>query len=41
MRSLQPGKIAPDIVGKDLDGKSMKLSDFRGKVVLLDFWGFW
>jgi hypothetical protein len=41
MRSLQPGKIAPDIVGEDIDGKPMKLSDFRGKVVLLDFWGFW
>jgi peroxiredoxin len=38
---LQPGKIAPDIVGEDIDGKPMKLSDFRGKVVLLDFWGFW
>jgi len=41
MRSLQPGKIAPEIAGEDIDGKPMKLSDFRGKVVLLDFWGFW
>ena len=41
MRYLQPGKVAPDIVGEDIDGKPMKLSDFRGKVVLLDFWGFW
>lgn len=32
---------APEIVGKDLDGKPMKLSEFRGKVVLLDFWGDW
>src|SRR5262249_10220364 len=30
---------APEIVGTDVDGKSLKLSDFRGKVVLLDFWG--
>jgi hypothetical protein len=41
MRYLQPGKVAPDIVGEDIDGKPMKLSDFRGKVVLLDFWAFW
>jgi hypothetical protein len=34
-------KPAPDIVGKDLDGKPLKLSDYRGKVVLLDFWGNW
>ena len=24
-----------------LDGKPFKLSDYKGKVVLLDFWGFW
>ncbi|MBI3408907.1 MAG: hypothetical protein HY040_11185 [Planctomycetes bacterium] len=41
MRHLQPGKLAPDIVGEDIDGQPMKLSDFRGKVVLLDFWGLW
>ena len=40
-RHLQPGKVAPDIVGEDIDGKPMKLSDYRGKVVLLDFWGHW
>jgi hypothetical protein len=34
-------RAAPEIVGKDLDGKPMKLSDFRGKVVMLDFWGDW
>jgi peroxiredoxin len=32
---------APDIEGKDMDGVAFKLSDFRGKVVVLDFWGFW
>jgi hypothetical protein len=35
------GKPAPEIVGEDLDGKPFKLSDYKGKVVLLDFWGFW
>ena len=35
------GKPAPEIEGEDIDGKPMKLSDFRGKVVLLDFWGHW
>lgn len=35
------GKAAPEIEGEDIDGKSFKLSDYRGKVVLLDFWGNW
>ena len=35
------GKVAPEIVGKDVDGKEMKLTDYRGKVVVLDFWGDW
>jgi hypothetical protein len=38
---LQVGCTAPDIVGVDVEGVPMKLSDHRGKVVLLDFWGFW
>jgi hypothetical protein len=41
MRNLVVGKTAPDIVGEDENGKPLKLSDFRGKVVVLDFWGFW
>jgi AhpC/TSA family len=41
IRHLQPGKPAPDIAGEDIDGKKFKLSDYRGKVVLLDFWGDW
>ncbi|MBL8693330.1 MAG: redoxin domain-containing protein [Planctomycetes bacterium] len=41
MRNLVVGKTAPDIVGEDLDGAAFKLSDYRGKVVVLDFWGNW
>jgi cytochrome oxidase Cu insertion factor (SCO1/SenC/PrrC family) len=29
---------APDVTGVDQDGKAFKLSDYRGKVVMLDFW---
>ncbi len=32
------GKEAPDFALKDLQGKQVRLSDFRGKAVLLDFW---
>jgi thiol-disulfide isomerase/thioredoxin len=35
------GKPAPEISGEDQDGQPMSLSEFRGKVVLLDFWGNW
>ena len=41
LKNLSIGKVAPDIVGEDLDGTPMKLSDYRGKVVVLDFWGDW
>jgi cytochrome oxidase Cu insertion factor (SCO1/SenC/PrrC family) len=37
----QVGQEAPEIEGEDIDGKQFKLSDYRGKVVLLDFWGHW
>jgi thiol-disulfide isomerase/thioredoxin len=36
------GKPAPEIEATDLNtGKPVKLADFRGKVVVLDFWGYW
>ncbi len=38
IRHLSVGKVAPDIKGPDQDGQTFKLSDYRGKVVLLYFW---
>ncbi len=38
---LAVGKIAPEILGVSIDGKPMQLSDYRGKIVVLDFWGEW
>lgn len=35
------GKEAPDFDGKTIDGFEFKLSEYRGKVVMLDFYGFW
>jgi cytochrome oxidase Cu insertion factor (SCO1/SenC/PrrC family) len=32
------GNAAPEIQGIDADGVAFKLSDYRGKVVLVDFW---
>lgn len=41
-RALPPGTSAPEITFTALEGeKSMKLSDFKGKVVILDFWATW
>ncbi len=34
-------KAAPEWQLKDLDGKAVKLSDFKGKVVILNFWATW
>jgi AhpC/TSA family len=38
LRYLSVGKAAPEVKGTDQDGKHFKLSDYKGKVVLLDFW---
>lgn len=38
LHHLSVGVAAPDIAGEDQDGKPFKLSDSKGKVVLLDFW---
>jgi hypothetical protein len=41
LEHLQIGMVAPDFTALDQDGKPWKLSDYRGKVVVLDFWGYW
>jgi len=38
LHNLDVRKVAPDIEGQDQDGKTFHLSEYRGKVVLLDFW---
>lgn len=39
--NLKPGTQAPDFRLKNLEGKYMSLESFKGKYILLDFWGTW
>jgi thiol-disulfide isomerase/thioredoxin len=41
IKNLGIGKVIPDIKAEDLDGVTFKLSDYRGKVVMLSFWASW
>ncbi len=41
MQKIKVGQPAPDIALENPDGKVMKLSDLKGKIVLLDFWASW
>jgi peroxiredoxin len=38
---LAEGNIAPDFTLKNIDGSEVKLSDYRGKIVVLNFFGVW
>ncbi len=38
---LKPGAPAPDIALPDIQGDTIRLSDLRGKVLYIDFWGTW
>lgn len=39
--TTEPANLAPDFTVYDLDGNPVKLSDFRGKPVILNFWASW
>jgi peroxiredoxin/uncharacterized GH25 family protein len=41
VNNLRSGKVAPHFEVKTLDDKTIKLSDFKGKYLLLDFWAVW
>lgn len=41
LERLQVGMVAPDFEASDENDVKFKVSDYRGKVVVLDFWGFW
>ena len=41
LKRLSIGTLAPDFILPDVFGNSVKLSSFRGKYVLLDFWASW
>ena len=41
LQNLWFGMVAPEIEAEDIDGVVFKLSDYRGKVIVLDFWGNW
>ena len=41
VRSVSPGAVAPDFTAQTPDGGTIRLSDLRGKYVLLDFWASW
>jgi peroxiredoxin len=40
-RAYATGKVFPDFAEQDLDGKPLSIANYRGKIVLLDFWATW
>ncbi|HEX5269844.1 MAG TPA: TlpA disulfide reductase family protein, partial [Gemmataceae bacterium] len=38
---LSVGRKVPEVTSEDVNGKAVKLSDLKGKVVVLDFWATW
>jgi peroxiredoxin len=40
-KKLQPGMMAPDFMQPDTEGKPVNLRDFKGKILLLEFWANW
>lgn len=38
---INVGNKAPELIGEDVDGETLKLSDTRGQLVLIDFWAAW
>lgn len=41
IEKIKIGEKFIDIVAKDLKGNSVSISDFKGKVIVLDFWAYW
>lgn len=41
LRNGSPGSVAKDFATVDINGNNLKLSDYKGKYVLLDFWASW
>lgn len=41
LENLAVGRPCPDFEALDAEGAGFRLSDYKGKVVLVDFWGFW
>ncbi|WP_164714278.1 TlpA disulfide reductase family protein [Chitinophaga rhizosphaerae] len=39
--AIQPGKPAPELAARDTSGNAVRLKDFKGQYVLLDFWASW
>lgn len=41
IENLAPGKTPPDVQAFDTEGRALRLSEYRGRVLVIEFWGFW